>query len=121
MQITAHGQYNGLTERTDLVLLHAICCAIVSNNAHVICDPTGYRSKAVCASSGAEPSQCAAAASAMSSRQRPASTASRAGPAAPVNLDTWTGLVAGDACKDFVEDAFVMNVTDPWRAGGQIW
>ena len=28
-----------------------------------------------------------------------------------VHIDTWTGLIAGDACKDFAEDEMVMNVT----------
>jgi hypothetical protein len=29
-------------------------------------------------------------------------------------MDTWTGLIAGDACKEFVKDDLVMNVTDKW-------
>jgi hypothetical protein len=40
-----------------------------------------------------------------------------------VNIDTWTGLVAGDACKDFVKDELVMNVSDKsarqWLKSGQ--
>ena len=35
-----------------------------------------------------------------------------------VNIDTWTGLIAGDACKEFVEDDLVMNVSDKW---GRQW
>ena len=35
-----------------------------------------------------------------------------------VNIDTWTGLIAGDACKDFVKDDLVMNVSDKW---GRHW
>ena len=31
-----------------------------------------------------------------------------------VNIDTWTGLIAGDACKDYSKDEMVMNVTDKW-------
>src|SRR4030042_1328402 len=29
-------------------------------------------------------------------------------------LDTWTGLRASPACKDFVKKEDVINVTDPW-------
>jgi penicillin-binding protein 1C len=34
------------------------------------------------------------------------------------NIDTWTGLLANDTCKDFVEDELVMNVNDKW---GRQW
>jgi hypothetical protein len=42
-------------------------------------------------------------------------------------LDTWTGLIAGDACKDFAKEEFVMNVKDEWgrkwlrSADGKAW
>ena len=29
-----------------------------------------------------------------------------------VNIDTWTGLIAGDACKDFAKEDMTMNVSD---------
>ena len=29
-------------------------------------------------------------------------------------VDVWTGLEASEACKDFVDDETVINVTDPW-------
>jgi penicillin-binding protein 1C len=29
-------------------------------------------------------------------------------------LDTWTGLLVSEACKDFSEKQLVLNVTDPW-------
>ncbi len=29
-------------------------------------------------------------------------------------IDVWTGLEASDACKDFVDDETVINVSDPW-------
>jgi hypothetical protein len=35
-----------------------------------------------------------------------------------VDIDTWTGLIAGDACQDFVKDDLVMNVPDEW---GRRW
>ncbi len=31
-----------------------------------------------------------------------------------VKLDTWTGLEASDACKDFTTEEWVLNVEDPW-------
>jgi hypothetical protein len=34
------------------------------------------------------------------------------------NIDTWTGLLANDLCKEFVEDELVMNVSDRW---GREW
>jgi penicillin-binding protein 1C len=40
-----------------------------------------------------------------------------------VNVDTWTGLLAGDACKDFAKDDLVMNVSDKfareWLRSGE--
>jgi hypothetical protein len=29
-------------------------------------------------------------------------------------VDTWTGLAVSQACGDFVEEVFAINVTDPW-------
>ena len=29
-------------------------------------------------------------------------------------VDTWTGLAISDACRDFTEEVFAANVTDPW-------
>ncbi len=34
-----------------------------------------------------------------------------------VTLDTWTGLRAAEACKDFTKEEHVLNVTDPWAIG----
>jgi penicillin-binding protein 1C len=44
-----------------------------------------------------------------------------------VRLDTWTGLEASEACKDFTTEAWVLNVEDPWArkwlktADGRAW
>jgi hypothetical protein len=44
-----------------------------------------------------------------------------------IQIDTWTGLQASEACKDLSEDENVLNVTDPWarewlRGGeGRAW
>ncbi|MEW6286647.1 MAG: hypothetical protein AB1509_10485, partial [Chloroflexota bacterium] len=29
-------------------------------------------------------------------------------------IDTWTGLIAGDACPDYAKEEMVMNVSDEW-------
>ena len=81
--------------------------------------PPGIVERQVCSVSGAEMSQsCRGGA-------RNELFASDQPPLAPsqdlfrrVNIDTWTGLIAGNACPDFVEDEFVMNVSDKW---GRQW
>src|SRR5215213_7044297 len=86
--------------------------------------PPGITEKAVCSISGTEPSQWC------KSGQRNEYFLSDQPPLPAsqdllrrVNLDTWTGLVAGDACKDFVKDDLAMNVNDKfgrqWLRTGQ--
>jgi penicillin-binding protein 1C len=93
---------------------------IVSNGAptpfHV---PPGITEKVICSVSGTEPSQWCRGG------QRNEFFASDQPPLPAsqdlirrVNIDTWTGLIAGDACKDFVQDDLVMNVQDKW---GRQW
>src|SRR6266498_1653519 len=81
--------------------------------------PGGIVEKVICSVSGTEPSQSC------KSGQRSEFFASDQPPLPPsqdlfrrVNIDTWTGLIAGDACKDFVKDDMVMNVSDEW---GRKW
>src|SRR5688572_26536245 len=77
--------------------------------------PPGIMQRAVCSVSGTEPSQWC-----RGGQHNEFFVSDQPPPPASqdllrrVNIDTWTGLIAGNACKDFVEDAFVMNVTDPW-------
>src|SRR5215208_1518970 len=89
---------------------------IVSNNAPTpFTIPPGVVEKVICAVSGAEASQnCRGG-------QRSEFFASDQPPLPAsqdllhrTHIDTWTGLIAGDACKDFAEDEIVMNVTDKW-------
>ena len=86
--------------------------------------PPGIVEKAICSVSGTEPSQWC------KSGQRNEYFASDQPPLPAsqdllrrVNLDTWTGLIANDACKDFVKDELVMNVSDKsarqWLKSGQ--
>jgi hypothetical protein len=80
--------------------------------------------KAICSVSGTEPSQWC------KSGQRNEYFASDQPPLPEtqdllrrVHIDTWTGLIAGDACKDFAEDELAMNVNDKfgrqWLRTGQ--
>ncbi|HEX2994994.1 MAG TPA: transglycosylase domain-containing protein [Anaerolineales bacterium] len=77
--------------------------------------PSGITQKAICSTSGAEPSQWCRGG------QRNEYFASDQPPLPAsqdlfrrANLDTWTGLLATDACKDFVEDEMMLNVSDKW-------
>jgi penicillin-binding protein 1C len=81
--------------------------------------PPGITEKVICSVSGTEPSQWCRGG------QRTEYFAADQPPLPPsqdllrqVSIDTWTGLIAGDACKDFVKDDLVMNVSDKW---GRNW
>jgi membrane peptidoglycan carboxypeptidase len=81
--------------------------------------PGGIIQKTICSISGTEPSQWCRGG------QRTEFYAADQPPLPPsqdllrrVNIDTWTGLIAGDACKEFVKDDLVMNVSDKW---GRDW
>ena len=76
--------------------------------------PSGIVERVICAVSGTEPSEWCP-------RQRNEIFAADQLPLSKENdlyqkavLDTWTGLRASAACDDFVEEKFVLNVTDPW-------
>ncbi len=88
----------------------------VSNNAPTpFSIPPGIVEMVICSTSGTEPSQgCRGG-------ERTEFFASDQPPLPKsqdlvrrVNIDTWTGLIAGDACKDFADEELVMNVTDKW-------
>jgi penicillin-binding protein 1C len=77
--------------------------------------PPGITQMAICSVSGAEASQSCRGG------QRNEFFASDQPPLPPsqdllrrVNIDTWTGLIGGNACQDFVKDETVMNVSDKW-------
>ncbi|MHC1785158.1 MAG: transglycosylase domain-containing protein [Anaerolineaceae bacterium] len=76
--------------------------------------PAGIEEKVICSVSGAEPSDNCP-------EQRTEIFASGQPPLGRdddlwknVNIDTWTGLLASDACQDFVRSKPTLNVTDPW-------
>ena len=93
---------------------------IVSNGAPTpFAVPPGITEKVICSMSGAEPSQWCRGG------QRSEFFASDQPPLPPsqdllrrVNIDTWTGLIAGNACPDFGKEDMVMNVPDKW---GRQW
>ena len=92
---------------------------VSNNNPTPFTFPSGITEKIICAVSGAEPSQWC------KGGQRSELFASDQPPLprsqdllVKTQIDTWTGLIAGDACKDFAKDEFVMNVKDPW---GRKW
>ena len=77
--------------------------------------PPGIVQMAICSVSGAEASQSCR------SGQHNEYFASDQPPLPPsqdllrrVNIDTWTGLIGGNACQEFVKDENVMNVSDKW-------
>lgn len=81
--------------------------------------PGGITEKVICSISGTEPSQWCRGG------QRTEFFAADQPPLPPsqdllrqISMDTWTGLIAGDACKDFVKNDLVMNVSDKW---GRNW
>ena len=92
---------------------------VSNNNPTPFTLPSGIIDKIICRVSGAEPSQWC------QGGQRNEFFASDQPPLPPsqdllvkTQIDTWTGLIAGDACKDFARDEFVMNVKDEW---GRRW
>jgi 1A family penicillin-binding protein len=92
---------------------------ITNNSPAPFIPPAGIVDRIICSISGTEPSQWC------KGGQRTEYFASDQLPLPPskdllfkTQIDTWTGLIAGDACKDFAVDDFVMNVTDQW---GQKW
>lgn len=76
--------------------------------------PPGIVERIICALSGTQPSQWCR-------EQRSEFFAFDQLPLPPgrdllrkVRLDTWTGLEASDACKDFTTEEWVLHVEDPW-------
>ena len=79
--------------------------------------PAGIVDRVICAISGTEPSQWCTS-------QRNEIFASDQLPLPKeqdlwtrMELDTWTGLRASQACPDFTDEEFVLNVTNAWAVG----
>jgi len=77
--------------------------------------PAGIVDKIICATSGTEPSNwCKEQRSEIFASDQPPLPAGR-DLYRKTTLDTWTGLEASDACKDFTDEQMVINTGgDPW-------
>jgi membrane peptidoglycan carboxypeptidase len=88
---------------------------ITNNNPTPFSIPSGISETVICSLSGTEPSQWCRGG------QRSEFYASGQPPLprsqdllAQTTIDTWTGLIAGDACEEFAKEELVMNVSDEW-------
>ncbi len=88
---------------------------VTNNNPTSFKIPPGIIEKIVCNTSGTEPSNWCRGG------QRSEFYASDQPPLPPskdlltqTTIDTWTGLIAGNACEEFAKKDLVMNVTDEW-------
>jgi len=88
---------------------------LTNNNPTPFSIPSGVNETIICSLSGTEPSQWCRGG------QRSEFYASDQPPLprsqdliTKTTIDTWTGLIAGDACKDFANEELVMNVSDEW-------
>jgi membrane carboxypeptidase/penicillin-binding protein PbpC len=81
--------------------------------------PPGIVERTICSVSGAEPSQWCRGGqrNELFAADQPPLPASQ-DLLHRTNIDTWTGLIANDTCKEFVEDELVLNVSDKW---GRQW
>jgi penicillin-binding protein 1C len=75
--------------------------------------PPGIMERTICSVSGAEPSQWCRGGqrTELFAADQPPLPASQ-DLLRRSNIDTWTGLLANDSCKDFMDDELVMNVND---------
>lgn len=90
--------------------------------------PAGITEKIICSISGAEPSNwCRGGqrSELFASDQLPLPASQDL--LRQTEIDTWTGLIAGNACPDFTKEDLVMNVKDEWgrkwlrTAAGRDW
>ena len=90
--------------------------------------PPGVIDRVVCTVSGTEPSEwCPRQRSEMFAADQPPLPESE-DLWKKVTIDTWTGLAASDACRDYTDETFVINVEDEWaqrwikdEAAGRAW
>jgi penicillin-binding protein 1C len=88
---------------------------VSKNNPTPFSIPSGIKETIICNTSGTEPSQWCRGG------QRSEFFASDQPPLprsddllTETTIDTWTGLIAGNACEDFARKEKVLNVTDEW-------
>ncbi|HET9589281.1 MAG TPA: transglycosylase domain-containing protein [Anaerolineales bacterium] len=93
--------------------------AVSGGNPTPFAVPGGIIQRTICSISGTEPSQWCRGGQRTEffAADQPPLPASQ-DLLREVTIDTWTGLIAGNACPDFVENELVMNVSDRW---GRNW
>jgi membrane carboxypeptidase/penicillin-binding protein PbpC len=85
---------------------------VTNNNPTPFIRPSGIMDRVICAVSGTEPSQwCPEQRNEVFASDQPPLPASDDLWKEAI-IDTWSGLFATDACKDFVDKKMTMNVTD---------
>jgi penicillin-binding protein 1C len=85
---------------------------ITNNNPAPFTRPPGHTDQVICTLSGTQPSQwCPQQRSEVFASDQPPLPASQDLWNEAI-IDTWTGLLATDSCKDFVEKKMTLNVTD---------
>jgi membrane peptidoglycan carboxypeptidase len=76
--------------------------------------PPGIVDRVICSASGTEPSEwCPQQRSEIFAADQPPKPKTE-DLWKKVVVDTWTGLSISDACGDFTDEVFAVNVTDPW-------
>ncbi len=87
---------------------------VTQGNPSPFTRPAGIVDKVICSASGTEPSQwCKSKRTEVFASDQPPLPAGQDLRRQAV-IDTWTGLEASNACDDFTDTEFVINVTDPW-------
>jgi 1A family penicillin-binding protein len=88
---------------------------LTGNNPRPFTPPPGITERIICNLSGAEPSQWCRGGqrSEFFAEDQPPLPRSQ-DLLTKTTIDTWTGLIAGDACPEFAKEEMVMNVPDEW-------
>ena len=85
-----------------------------SGNPSAYIRPAGVIDRVICAISGTEPSKwCPEQRSEIFAADQPPVSKSE-DLWKKVTVDTWTGLAVSEACDDFTDEKFAINVSDPW-------
>ncbi len=97
--------------------MQAVIPQLTGGNPTPFSMPSGIVERVICEISGTEPSQWCPdqRTEYFAADQLPLPSSQDLW--AKMNLDTWTGLRASEACREYAKEDFVINVTDPWAIG----
>ncbi len=100
-------------------MMYAVPIVSPNNAPRPFVFPPGITEKIICSVSGTEPSNWCRGGqrSELFASDQPPLPASQ-DLVRQTEIDTWTGLIAGNACPDFTKEDLVMNVKDEW---GRKW